>query len=98
MKQDNEVLATWNVAAQYWEKHRETIRIMFAPITEALIEEAQIEVGQRILDVATGPGEPTLSIAEIVGSGGSVVVIDPIQEMIAASIRRKRPRTDQCSF
>ena len=65
-------------AAAYWEKHRETIRAMFHPVTKALIEEARIAPGQVILDVATGSGEPALTIAEIVGPQGFVVGIDPL--------------------
>ena len=60
---------------------------MFAPITRALIEDAQIASGHSVLDVATGPGEPALSIAEVVGSEGSVVGIDAVPEMVAAARR-----------
>lgn len=73
--------------AAYWEKHRATIRGMFHPVTEALIEEARIAPGDVVLDVATGSGEPALSIAEIVGEKGLVVGIDPFAAMIAAAER-----------
>lgn len=36
---------------------------MFAPVTEALVEEGQIGSGQSVLDIATGPGEPALTMA-----------------------------------
>ena len=60
---------------------------MFAPITEALIEEAQIASRHNVLDVATGPGEPALSIAELVRPEGRVTGIDPVPEMVAAANR-----------
>ena len=60
---------------------------MFAPIAQALISDAQITSGQTILDVATGPGEPALSIAAIVGLEGTVWGIDPAPEMVAAARR-----------
>jgi ubiquinone/menaquinone biosynthesis C-methylase UbiE len=60
---------------------------MFAPVTEALIREAQITSGQTVLDVATGPGEPALSVAKLVGPEGKVRGIDPIPEMVAAARR-----------
>jgi SAM-dependent methyltransferase len=83
---DNEaVINRWAAAAPFWEKHRNTIRAMFAPITEVLIEAAQIAPGHSVLDVATGPGEPALSIAEVVGPAGQVVGVDPVPGMIAAS-------------
>ena len=60
---------------------------MFAPVTEALIADAQIASGQTVLDVATGPGEPALSVAKRVGPEGKVHGIDPIPEMVAAARR-----------
>ena len=87
MRQDSDVVRQWGQSAPYWEKHRNTIRRMFAPITEALIEEAQIASRHNVLDVATGPGEPALSIAELVRPEGRVTGIDPVPEMVAAANR-----------
>ena len=87
MQQNEDVLAKWTALAPFWETHSDTIRGMFAPITEALVQEAQIERGHSVLDVATGPGEPALSVARIVGPAGSVVGVDPVAEMIAAAAR-----------
>jgi ubiquinone/menaquinone biosynthesis C-methylase UbiE len=82
-----EVINRWAESARYWEKHRATIREMFAPITEALIAEACIGRGSAVLDIATGPGEPALAIAEFVGSEGKVVGIDVVAEMVDAARR-----------
>jgi SAM-dependent methyltransferase len=87
MQPDQEMFNRWSGSAPYWEKHREIIRQMFAPVTEALIADAQIATGQTVLDVATGPGEPALSVAERVGPEGKVHGIDPIPEMVAAARR-----------
>ena len=87
MQREQEVIKRWSGSAPYWEKHREVIRHMFAPITEALAEEGQIGRGQSVLDIATGPGEPALTMASLVGSEGKVVGVDPIPEMIAAARR-----------
>ncbi len=87
MKQDKEVISQWSESAPYWEKHREIIQGMFAPVTEALIEDAGITTGQFVLDVATGPGEPALSIAGLVGPKGKVLGVDAVQEMVGAARR-----------
>lgn len=87
MKSDPDVIRLWDKSAPYWEKHRDLIRGKFHPITEALIEEAEIGPGHAVLDVATGPGEPALSIAGFVGPSGTVAGIDPIPGMIAAARR-----------
>ena len=54
---------------------------MFAPVTHALIQDAQIIGNCAVLDVATGPGEPALSISEVVGPQGKVVGTDAVPEM-----------------
>lgn len=80
-----EVLREWRESACYWQKHACTIRTMFAPVTQALIEDAGINEGDAVLDVAGGAGEPSLTIAETVGSTGAVTCTDVTPEMIAAA-------------
>jgi ubiquinone/menaquinone biosynthesis C-methylase UbiE len=60
---------------------------MFAPISQALIEDTKLVRGNRVLDVGTGPGEPALTIANLVGPEGKVSGVDPSAEMIAAARR-----------
>ena len=45
----DEVLREWRESAFYWQKHADTIRPMFAPVTQALIEDAQIMEGEKCL-------------------------------------------------
>jgi SAM-dependent methyltransferase len=54
-------------------------------VTDALIQEARISEGDIVLDVAGGSGEPSLTIAELVGPTGSVTCTDAIAEMVAAA-------------
>jgi len=83
--QTDEVLREWRESAFYWQKHADTIRTMFGPITRALIEDAEIVEGDAVLDVAGGAGEPSLTIAETVGPTGSVIYTDVTAEMVAAA-------------
>ncbi len=83
--QANDSLQKWRESAPYWEKHSATIRLMFAPLTQALIKDAGIARGQSVLDVAGGPGEPSLTIAERVGPQGFVMCTDPVAAMVAAA-------------
>lgn len=87
MPKPDEVLNRWTNTAPYWEKHRETMRRMFAPVSEALIEDAEVAAGNSVLDVATGTGEPALRVAEVVGASGEVVGADPSAGMIDAATR-----------
>jgi len=83
--QNDEVLREWRESAFYWQKHADTIRTMFGPITQALMEGAEIVEGDAVLDVAGGAGEPSLTIAETVGPTGSVICTDVTAEMVAAA-------------
>jgi ubiquinone/menaquinone biosynthesis C-methylase UbiE len=87
MQPQDAVVNRWRDAAPFWEKYRDAIRQMFAPVTEALIEEAAIGNGQTVLDIATGPGEPALTVAAAVGAEGKVVGIDLVEEMVAVARR-----------
>jgi ubiquinone/menaquinone biosynthesis C-methylase UbiE len=93
MQRDQEVIERWTGCAPYWEKHREIIKQMFAPVTEALVEDGQIGSGQTVLDIATGPGEPALTIALLVRPRGKIYGVDPIPEMVAAA-RREASRLE----
>ena len=81
----DEVLREWRESAFYWQKHADTIRTMFGPITQALIEGSDIVEGDAVLDVAGGAGEPSLTIAETVGPTGSVICTDVTAQMVAAA-------------
>jgi ubiquinone/menaquinone biosynthesis C-methylase UbiE len=85
MRGDQEIINRWKSSAPFWEKHRDVIRGMFAPVTQALVEDAGIGSDGSVLDVATGPGEPALSVAALMGPKGQVFGVDPIQGMVAAA-------------
>ncbi len=82
----------WRESAPYWAKHGELVRTLFAPITETLVEESEFVDGQRVLDVAGGPGEPALTIARLVGADGLVVHTDVVPYMVAAARHEARER------
>jgi ubiquinone/menaquinone biosynthesis C-methylase UbiE len=90
--QNKEVIGQWSESAPYWEKYRPVIVEMFRPVAEALIEDAAIARGNSILDLATGPGEPALTIAEVVGPEGMVVGTDVAPEMVEAARREADQR------
>jgi ubiquinone/menaquinone biosynthesis C-methylase UbiE len=81
----DEVLAAWETSSQYWNKHQALIERMFAPLSRALIEDAHIVSGQTVLDVGGGSGEPSLTIAAIVGESGRVTYTDPAAGMVRAA-------------
>jgi ubiquinone/menaquinone biosynthesis C-methylase UbiE len=81
----DKALHGWQTSARYWDKYRAVITEMFAPLTSALVEEAQIGIGQKVLDIGGGSGEPSLTIARIVGPPGSVMYTDPVAGMLESA-------------
>jgi enediyne biosynthesis protein CalE5 len=51
---------------------------------------ANVESGDKVLDVATGIGEPAISAAKIVGKSGHVTATDISSEMLAIAEERAR--------
>jgi len=81
-EEQNKALDSWQISARYWDKYRTLIAQIFAPLTSGLIEEAQVGIGQNVLDVGGGSGEPSLTISRIVGPKGSVTYTDPVAGMV----------------
>ncbi|MGH2957732.1 MAG: class I SAM-dependent methyltransferase [Solirubrobacterales bacterium] len=73
----------WNTAATGWRKWSELIDTAAGPVSERLVELAGVKAGSRVLDVAAGYGEPSLSAAKEAGPEGKVVATDISAEMLA---------------
>jgi SAM-dependent methyltransferase len=66
----------WQQAAEAWHRWGPTLHSWLDPVTQLMLDLARVEPGGHVLDVATGAGEPALSIAERVGASGSVLATD----------------------
>lgn len=73
----------WNGAATGWRKWSQIIDESTSRVSERLVELAGVEPGSRVLDVAAGYGEPSLTAARKAGPEGSVVATDISAEMLA---------------
>jgi ubiquinone/menaquinone biosynthesis C-methylase UbiE len=81
----------WDRVAAGWEKWWRTIEDGAHHVNERLVDLAEVAPGKRVLDIATGIGEPALSAARRVGSAGWVVATDISKQML--DIARIRART-----
>ena len=63
----------WNSVASAWQKWWKTIEKGTAKVSGRLVELAEIKIGSRVLDIATGIGEPVLTAANQVGKSGHVL-------------------------
>ena len=66
----------WNTASSGWRKWNELIDETTHAVSDRMVEMAGIKAGDRVLDVAAGYGEPSLTAARVVGPEGSVVASD----------------------
>ncbi|EPC00073.1 hypothetical protein L861_07865 [Litchfieldella anticariensis FP35 = DSM 16096] len=78
----------WDSVAYGWQKWAPTIELAAQVVNDRLVDMAQLEAGHKVLDIATGYGEPLMSILERVGSSGVVVATDLSPEMIALARER----------
>lgn len=61
---------------------------LIGPVTRALLVEAGVGPGMKVLDVGTGRGDVALVAAELVGEEGSVVGVDIAPSAVAAARER----------
>jgi SAM-dependent methyltransferase len=78
----------WDSVAPGWEANAAFVDEQLAPATGALLDAAGVGEGDRVLDLAAGPGGAGLAAAPRVGSSGSVVLSDVAGEMVAVAARR----------
>ena len=81
---------SWNSVAAGWGKWWKTIENGAQTVSDKLVELAEIRAGQRVLDVATGIGEPAITAGKIVGQEGHVTATDISPEMLAIGEERAR--------
>jgi SAM-dependent methyltransferase len=78
----------WDSVAEGWKVWWEPIEKGAQKLSQRLIELAGIKPGQRVLDVATGIGEPSITAAKVVGTGGHVLATDISGQMLAIAKER----------
>ena len=80
-------LQTWDQMAPGWEDKREWLLEFTGRINDRLLDQAQPQPGQSILDVAAGTGDLGFAAAERVGADGKVLCTDFSPEMVEAARR-----------
>jgi SAM-dependent methyltransferase len=80
--------AGWATAADGWRKWRHRFEPATADLNRKLVEIAGVRPGHRVLDVASGIGDPALEVARTTGAKGSVVATDFSPEMLAVARER----------
>ncbi len=77
------------VAAEKWKAKS---AVMGSGVTEALVEYAAPRPGMQVLDLASGTGEPGISVAQRVAPDGHVTAVDLSAELLELAARRAANR------
>jgi len=78
----------WASVAGEWQKHAGYVDERGAPITEKMLERALPQPGERVLELASGPGSVGLAAAPRVAPDGEVVISDLVAEMTSIAAAR----------
>ena len=74
------------------EKWKAKSAAMGQPVTDALVEYAKPAPGMQVLDLASGTGEPAISLAARVGPQGHVTALDLSADLLEIAEKRARAR------
>jgi SAM-dependent methyltransferase len=85
-------LETWGQMAPGWEDRREWMLGYTGAINEWLVDQADPQPGQTVLDIAAGMGDLGFAAAERIGSNGKLLCTDFAPEMLEAARRNGEVR------
>jgi SAM-dependent methyltransferase len=77
------------IAAEKWKAKSAA---MGQPVTDALVDYARPRPGMQVLDLASGTGEPGISLAMRVGPQGRVTALDLSADLLQIATERARAR------
>jgi SAM-dependent methyltransferase len=78
----------WSAVASGWAEHANFADARGAVVTEGMLEIAALQPGDRVLELACGPGGVGLAAAQRIGPDGEVVMSDVVAEMTAIAAAR----------
>jgi SAM-dependent methyltransferase len=79
----------WNRAADGWARQQLAFDRVAAPVAARMVDLAELQPGERVLELASGLGDTGLVAAAKVGETGSVILSDAAEKML----ERLRERT-----
>jgi ubiquinone/menaquinone biosynthesis C-methylase UbiE len=85
-----ELRGRWERAASGWSRRVQHMRDFGMPVSTWMIEHAGLQPGQRVLELAAGPGETGLLAAELIRPGGMLISSDGAESMLEVARARAR--------
>ena len=84
--------AAWGAMAPGWDDRRDWLLDSTGRVSEWLLQRADPQPGQTLLELAAGTGDLALALAERVGEHGRVIASDFAPEMVAVARRTGEAR------
>jgi enediyne biosynthesis protein CalE5 len=78
----------WDTVAAGWKKWWPVFERSAQHVSDRLVDLAGVRTGARVLDIATGNGEPALTAARRAGASGRVIATDQSDGMLAIARER----------
>lgn len=79
---------SWETAATGWGRNAQRIRDWGMPVSVAMLDALHLQPGQRVLELAAGPGDTGFMAAELVSPGGTLICSDGADAMVDVARER----------
>jgi SAM-dependent methyltransferase len=80
----------WDRTSAGWRRRAELLSRVTAPVSQWLVEAIQPQPGHRVLELAAGMAETGMLAAELVRPGGTVIISDHSEGMLAGARDRAK--------
>jgi ubiquinone/menaquinone biosynthesis C-methylase UbiE len=87
-EQRRDCLERWDVASGRWAHAQSWLREYAAAVSHWMIDALDLQPGQRVLELAAGPGETGFLAAELIAPGGSLICSDQSDAMLKVARAR----------
>lgn len=88
--QQEDLLERWDRGAAGWSRQADAIQEFGMRVSVWMVEQLDLQPGQRVLELACGPGDTGFLAAELVRPGGSLIATDGSEAMLGVARGRAR--------
>jgi SAM-dependent methyltransferase len=82
--------ARWAAAARGWGTRADEMRRTTMPVSSWMVEAISPQPGDRVLELAAGPGDTGFLAAELIRPGGELITSDLVPEMLTVAQERAK--------
>jgi SAM-dependent methyltransferase len=88
LEERNRLLDSWEAAAAGWGRQADRNRETAMPISQWLVDQADPQPGQTVLELAAGPGDTGFIAAQRIKPGGTLISSDGVDAMVEVARER----------